>query len=160
MNWRLSLSQVTRCSSSSGSSASYSCTGTTTSLCCCTPGSPIGTRWLAPAGSWPWTTRFTRSCIHTTLRGQLDCGCPAPSPWWSRLHRSCKWRWAWLSWVWCTSGWMRSTVSLPWTTSHGDLSCTSATWSFLPFSSMIPTSKAPPKEKDPKRSKTAELTNS
>ncbi len=140
----LSYRQVTLSSSSWGNRSSSSSTGTITSPCCSTPGTPTKTWWPAAGGSWPWTTWSTPSCTLTTPCGRPASSYRASSPCSSHWPRSPRCWWDVWSTTWCTRGCSRArSVHPTCRTLCGPPSCTSATLCSLSSSSLRPTSASP-----------------
>lgn len=134
----LSHTQEIRCLSFCVSSVWCSCTGTTTSLFCCTRGTPTEIELQEAAGSSPWTTPCTRSCTATTRRKRPASASLGPAPWSSPPSRLCKWFWVWQCWCLCSAGrttWCAGPQTATW---PGARSCTSAT-----CCSSLPSSTSP-----------------
>ena len=134
--------QETPYSSSCGSRSWSSCTGTTTSLCSSTPGTPTRTWSRGAAGSWRWTSACTPWCTRTTPCAPRASASPGSSPCSSRCPRSFRCWWAASLTAWSSSGCSRSSAPRTSRTSSGPPSCTSATLCSSATSSLRPTSAA------------------
>lgn len=122
-----------------GSRSWSSCTGTTTSLCSCTPGTPTRTWLPGVVGSWLWTMACTPWCTLTMPCEQRVSESPGSLPCSSPCPRSLRCWWAVSLTTWSSTGCSMTSVTLTFRTSSGPHSCTSAILCSSATSSLRPT---------------------